>query len=350
MRKILHNTNLGIPILMRIAVPILMIACMVSCAIQDKSLTTVKIGEKIIAPKAQECGKCHIEIYEEWKGSKHALTYTSKTYRNKSLEYEANMCLPCHVPDSIFNEKIGPRRFYREEGVTCLACHLFEKKHHGPFSDMKAPHAVKANPEFYYDSSLCGKCHVVTYESWLKTKERKTDIETCQECHMESIRRKMTQATGLISFIFVAQHKEHDMRRHNFSVNLQRAKKAVKINISSIPPDKDSSGTSDVYKLTVQNLLPHTIPTGDHGFRKATLGLEFIDLVGNQSAPRIVYEFYKDEDHDTYLRVGETISITLPEVKGQKLKGGDRIRVFLKRVNQDGNELFTIADEMLTLS
>ena len=48
-----------------------------SCSIQDSSLTTVEI----LSPTAEKCGGCHVDIFNEWKSSKHASINWKNTWR-----------------------------------------------------------------------------------------------------------------------------------------------------------------------------------------------------------------------------------------------------------------------------
>jgi len=93
--------------------------------------------------KAEECGRCHEEIYREWKSSIHAQAFNDPFFqaywkRDKNIW----VCLNCHTPlenqqptlvqdiprgrvekaFEIPNYRYDPE--YQQEGVTCAACHV----------------------------------------------------------------------------------------------------------------------------------------------------------------------------------------------------------------------------------
>jgi hypothetical protein len=143
----------------------------------------------------------------------------------------------------------------------------------GPTEDTAEvlPHPVVVDKNFHRDSSICGKCHVGTYE---ETKEF-SDAKSCQECHMQAVRRKNTQSTDLLSKILVAFENEVDGRRHDFS--LER---------NEFPDDaitvKAFRNSKSRKQLTVEvtNSTPHNIPTGDFGVRTVVLNLVVKDGAG----------------------------------------------------------------------
>lgn len=316
-----------------------------SCAFHDEALTTVEIR----APTAAECGECHVEIYEEWRSSKHAAAFANESFKELTLDYQVEACLPCHIPETVATEgkQIRARHYYRDEGVTCIACHLIDGEHHGPFfsSGMTTPHATQADPDFYFEADLCGTCHRGTFRSWSTARERDGSVRTCQQCHMAPVRRKLTQATGLVSGVFVALHDEFDLRRHTFDARIVPEVDAVGFAV------KYDAGSSERGWITVTNLLPHPIPTGDYGFRRALLTVTFTGLDGPQ------IEILKEElvkDLGTQLDPGGSISVALPDLggarsaksrsaKSRSAKSG-LFHLRLTRVDQQGREVTCVAD------
>lgn len=316
-------------------------ACLLSCSIQDESLTTVKIQ----APTAAECGGCHVAIYEEWRASKHAEAYTNGKFREQTFDHRIEACLPCHIPETVFlkGKPVRSRHFYREEGVTCIACHLVEGEHHGPFFPAAfTPHGAQADPDFYFDAALCGTCHQGTYETWSRSRELDPECRTCQECHMARVRRKITQATGLGSSIIVALHDEHDLRKHTFDARILPEEVPVEVRIRAVESAPFTAGRSAAYEVTVENRLPHAIPTGSYGYRRAVLLVEWAGLEAGQS-PGLVREFYRDLD--THLKPGEACTVTLTAEEPAVLEKAAGIRVRLERVRQGGGEVSMILDE-----
>ncbi len=93
---------------------------------------------------AQECRLCHMEIYEQWKGSMHARSTaledpihrafykkvvgdpTKEGVRMKNGKYP--VCLKCHAPNAAQDgkTKLDAMPAY-SEGVNCLVCHRLKK-------------------------------------------------------------------------------------------------------------------------------------------------------------------------------------------------------------------------------
>ena len=321
------------PAMLRTA-PFVLLFWLASCSFQDESLVTVEMK----APTAEECGGCHVAIYEEWTDSKHAGAFTSDAFREQTFDHQVTACLPCHVPETVATggEPVRARSYFRSEGVSCIACHLVEGEHHGPFfTGLGTPHATKADPDFFFDAALCGTCHAGTYGTWQSSRRLDAEIKTCQQCHMGAVRRKMTQATGILSEVIVALHEEQDLRRHTFDAALLPEEDAVKVAL------RDGGAA-----VAVTNLLPHSSPTGDFGFRKVLLTVDALGADG-ASAGRTVRALFKDLD--TELEPSATLTVPVPAEDGAPASGLRAVRVALRRVDRAGTVLFTICDEVFEL-
>lgn len=234
-----------------VALPVI---CLVGCA-SFEHLTAS--GDQFA--HAKECGKCHVAIYREWSQSDHAKAFVNPHFRKATNDYAFESCIGCHAPKpGSTGEVPAARATDREDGVTCVSCHLKEGKLAGPITPTGAikPHPIEVDEEFYRSSAICGRCHEGTQQEWNSVKAPK---KTCQQCHMQPVTRKVTQATGGMSDIIVAFEKEGRLRQHDFSVS------------GDYLPGKIVSVTakSKGALLTIQitNNLPHNLPTGDFGFR-----------------------------------------------------------------------------------
>ncbi|MFC1793383.1 multiheme c-type cytochrome [Planctomycetota bacterium] len=211
-------------------------------------------------PRAKQCGKCHVEIFQEWSVSDHATAYVNPHYRQMTDDYKFDDCLSCHVPMPTVSDKLPmARSIHRSEGVTCVSCHLEQGKLSGPIEPTGkfAPHPIGVRPEFYNDSIICGGCHEGTFVEWKSVES--LDKKTCQHCHMSPVRRKVTQATGGLSNVIVSFEKETALKRHDFTIlAAAQAEKTVSFEVRR-------SG-SDI-ELVMMNNLPHALPTGDFGYR-----------------------------------------------------------------------------------
>jgi hypothetical protein len=231
-----------------------------------KHLTTVT--DRI--PKAKECSECHVAIYQEWAQSDHAKAYVNPEFRRATNDYAFESCLSCHAPEpSATSQAPRLRASDREEGITCVCCHLDQGRLTGPIepTGKVKPHPVGVRPEFYRSSGICGACHQGTFEEWNAAAGKK---EICQQCHMNIVVRKVTQPTEGISHMLVAIEKTAILRRHDFPI----LGDYIRDKILTVRGQKKDS----VLTLRVTNNLPHALPTGDFGFR--VLDLEVIGVDG----------------------------------------------------------------------
>jgi len=181
------------------------------------------VPEGIPSLKAQDCGLCHIEIYQEWQQTLHASAYHDP-YFQAYLKKDKNdpTCLVCHTPlenqaEYILSANKGdfnqlsqqPNKKFdpalRDEGVTCVACHVRDGIVYGPYptETMDAPHPVGYDKKFT-SKSICLQCHQVPAKSFSLLKEGicSTGVEAqqgpwaeagyiCQNCHMPEINRPL---------------------------------------------------------------------------------------------------------------------------------------------------------------
>ncbi len=216
-------------------------------------------------PAAEDCGECHVAIYDEFRASSHADAWVGPGFLDATADHAIKDCLGCHAPESIYTD--GPpvlRATRREEGVTCLSCHFDGGAMVGPedSSALAEPHPVLVGRAIYRSSLLCGKCHEGTYREWQEATD--PDGETCQDCHMERVTRTSTQATSAISTVLVAFEDEFEGRRHTFHVPLGGTiDDAVSAVIDDVRRDEETTRCD----LILTNDLPHLMPTGDFGFR-----------------------------------------------------------------------------------
>jgi len=224
-------------------------------------------------PRAAVCGECHPEIHREWSGSRHAHAYANAPFRNATNDYRFGLCLGCHAPEPRLTPgRPAARSAQPEEGVTCVSCHLEEGKLTGPLksSGLVAPHAVNVTEARYKDSRFCGRCHEGTYAEWNATTMDKKP--TCQECHMPRVKRKVTQATGLLSRPLVALEREEWLKRHLFITNPQE--------LDRPPFSVEAKRDGETVTVTIKNHVPHLVPTGDFGLRVAVLEAFAVDAKG----------------------------------------------------------------------
>jgi hypothetical protein len=225
-------------------------------------------------PRAKQCGKCHVEIFQEWSRSDHATAYVNPHFSQATDDYAFEDCLSCHVPQPNVSDKPPIARWvHRTEGVTCVSCHLEQGKLSGPIEPTGkiAPHPIGVKPEFYNNSIICGHCHEGTFAEWKSAADR--EKKPCQHCHMSPVKRKVTQATGGFSNVIVSFEKEVAQKRHDFAI--------LATGSVEQPASFEAQRSGSDVVLVLRNNLPHSLPTGDFGFRVLLLKIFTVSPQGN---------------------------------------------------------------------
>lgn len=208
-------------------------------------------------PKADYCGRCHAEAYNQWRQSLHAASFRTPFYRTsvnilrdtKGIEFTRH-CDSCHSPIGIVTGALTKNphvdRSFDQDGLTCTTCHSIQKvqstlgngsyvmgvpsvmvDESGNRIPGEAPDAeIRAHPErhakavmqdFYRTPEFCSACHKAnmpnqlndykwirafdTYDEWQNSKFSKrnpltfysADIQTCQNCHMGRVIPKLRE-------------------------------------------------------------------------------------------------------------------------------------------------------------
>jgi hypothetical protein len=235
--------------------------------------------------RADSCGQCHQEIYEEWKASIHAHAYVDpffQAYWRK--DQHIWICLNCHSPLENQQPKLitgiiddnaerpiaepNPRydADYQQEGITCATCHVRDGVILGPYDDAVAPHPTRYDPRFR-STEICYTCHQVksgplqfynggpcaTFFEFEGGPYAKRGY-ICQTCHMPEIERPI--ATGGP----IRKGRQHLWHGGHSPEMIQRALQA-----ELIPPASPvGSGDEARFILNVTNGgAGHSIPTGD---------------------------------------------------------------------------------------
>lgn len=250
-----------------------------SCSL-DPYADLTEIDQVARSPRASDCGACHVDIYREFAESRHATAFIDPAFLEATANHTFTDCLGCHAPASIYVAGIPElRTLYREEGVTCVACHFDGEALAGPapHSALLTPHPTAEERPLYRFSELCGKCHEGTFREWRESPSPPVEAKrTCQECHMRPVERKLTQATDIVSSMLVAYEDRFNGRAHTFRVDaiegLDGAFEARWI------PDASDSTTG---AIEVVSRVPHLVPTGDFGFRRVEVIVETLDADRN---------------------------------------------------------------------
>lgn len=159
------------------------------------------------------CIDCHLDRYEEWRRSMHALSVSDpifeaayiKAFRSepKFREY----CLTCHSPSTVTTKDFNLAKSISIEGVTCSFCHavtgvnnnsytIQNNQIFGPYTDSKTDAHASAYSPLLTKSEFCAGCHEFsmngvpiseTYSEW-KEGPYAAEGKQCQDCHMEAVR------------------------------------------------------------------------------------------------------------------------------------------------------------------
>ncbi len=236
--------------------------------------------------RAESCGACHREIYEEWKTSIHAQAYDDPFFQAYwKKDKHIWVCLNCHTP--LENQqptliKDIPRgrvekavqepnpRYdpaYQREAITCAVCHVRDGVIRGPYEDSAAPHPTQFDPAFR-TAQTCYRCHNVVsgpaqfynvgpcgtyaeYEGKFFMQERGY---ICQSCHMPEIDRPVAVGGP------IRRGRRH-LWRGGHDPDMIKQAIAVEVKADPVTPAPRSTVA---FTLTVLNAgAGHKIPTGD---------------------------------------------------------------------------------------
>lgn len=201
--------------------------------------------------RAETCGGCHTEIYEEWRISTHRRAWTqdaqfqaelakSRSENNPDSDDDVGwMCVNCHTPlesqlerlvvgleggaveKPIYIDNPNYDRALQLEAITCATCHVRDGAVLGPDGDTDAPHAVRKAPALL-SVDVCTRCHqaraefrhialACVFDTGGEWQRGPYDDQgrTCQSCHMPEVTRPL-----------MAGFPERKTRRHWFGGSL----------------------------------------------------------------------------------------------------------------------------------
>ncbi len=251
--------------------------------------------------RAEQCGTCHREFYDEWKTSYHAQAYVDpffQAYWRK--DDHIWICLNCHAPMEpqqpwliqgleggkvhrpikVQNPNYDPE--FQMEGITCAACHVRDGVIEGPFGDTEAPHPTRYSPRFR-STDICFTCHQVpsgpfqfydggpcsTFPEFEAGPYAKSGM-ICQDCHMPAVERALVPGGP------VRSTRKHLWQGGHFP---EMIRQAVTVRVAA---DRQvfEAGQGIRWTLTFTNSgAGHKIPTGDPD-RYFTIRFEVVDESG----------------------------------------------------------------------
>ncbi|MFZ5480679.1 MAG: hypothetical protein ACOZNI_28210 [Myxococcota bacterium] len=287
----------------------------------------------LVGLSAETCAACHVEIAAEWRASRMSRAWTDPVFQ---ADWAANgrlyACLYCHTPMVEQRDErvtglasLRPLRgagepnptfdaSLREEGVTCVACHLAGEAIAGPHG-LAAPHAT-VRVEGFAGAERCVGCHQVdgpplsrlrrpiadTHGEWEGWRAATGRSETCTDCHMEAVERPL-----------VAGGPARPGRRHTFHGAWSDAMVRAGVEVRA-----------EAGAVVLVNLAGHNTPTADPARAVEVTGTWPDGTERTTWIERVVALPEMVERSDTTLRPGETRAVALP--------GATRARVVFHRL------------------
>lgn len=269
-------------------------------------------AQAAVFASSQTCGTCHLEIYNSWKNSLHALSLKDPVFDAAYTEaYRASqgkvktLCLRCHAPTALLTKDYDLMLPITQEGITCDFCHSVSQLNlaepASPF--LMKPGPVKWGPlkraistpahssqyaDYFEKADLCAACHeykneqgvtiLGTYSEW-KEGPYSAEGKPCQDCHMPrtpvKVAGKMGESRGYINLHTIAGGH-----------SVEQLRKTVRLQVEEV---KRSQDTLNV-KVRVTNLgAGHMVPTGIPS-RRVTLRVEVETSQGQVSAQEVIYQ------------------------------------------------------------
>lgn len=260
-----------------------------------------QIPNGLTSLSAESCGKCHTDIYNEWKTSIHSQAHVDPFYqaywkKDKNIWICANCHTPLqnqqpliiaelkggkvHKPVTQPNPQYDPK--LQKEGINCAGCHVRDGVIYGPYKDADAPHPTGYDPK-YRSTEICYWCHQVpsgpfqfynggpcaTFFEFEDGPYAKQGY-TCQTCHMPAARRPAANGGP------VRDTRQHLWRGGHFP---EMIKQALQVRLKG-PKAGWQPGDDVTFTTTLTNGgAGHKIPTGDPD-RHFTVTFEELDENG----------------------------------------------------------------------
>jgi hypothetical protein len=218
-------------------------------------------GGRPVFESAAECGKCHEEIYEEWKASYHGQAMSDPLFLELSEGLRQEECIRCHAPvplrEADFETPLA-RTHRREDAISCLSCHQSGGNVAGPSTGLTGACLPVHDPAQRDPIKMCFGCHDQhkTGEEWLAgpyspdaAEPREVPVRTCLDCHMEEVERPLVKG-GL----------PRKGRRHTWpgGHDMTQLKKAATLEVETSPLE---GGGVRVRTFVTNVGAGHNIPT-----------------------------------------------------------------------------------------
>jgi nitrate/TMAO reductase-like tetraheme cytochrome c subunit len=318
---------------------IVMIACALAAALGCRYQRDVAREAPPTPPSTKSCEKCHAEVYAEWEDSPHAHALSPR-FTVLTNGAKISRCNACHIPTSAVPGSPPPmeRYYQRDTGVNCVTCHYWKGMYLGPYGKRRAPHPVLKMTGLYEKSEFCGTCHRGAFEEW-NAAPALAKARQCQQCHLPRVTRKVERRT-LVSF----SRRIYQARSHNAGLYAVAGfPDAVRLTV--LRGDRLTSAPSIIVR--VENRLPHSIPTGDYGYRKGVMQVTLVRDDGTTVPAAREQTFFR------------SLGTALPSLKEKQFDftfaadaptTPSAVAVTLYRVSAEGANKITIAEQNIPFS
>jgi len=232
---------------------------------------------------SESCAECHLDIYNKWKDSIHAMSVNDPIFYTSYIEAYTissgrakTLCLKCHSPTVPATKDYELKNRLSREGVNCDFCHtlkgvkLNDRKDpfirdigavkRGPLESAKVEGHKTVYSNLHLSSELCAACHeyvsdnglsiMGTYSEW-KASSYAAEGKQCQDCHMPRIEGGISKTSNRKSVI-----NDHNLQGGHSIVQL---KKTLIVKIKEVKRLKDGVSVS----VSIENAgSGHMVPTG----------------------------------------------------------------------------------------
>ncbi len=291
-----------------------------------------RVKSKETYASALTCGGCHLDIYNSWKNSLHAMSVTDPIYQAAYMQaYLASQgkvktfCTRCHAPTTMVSKDFDMVRSITREGITCDFCHTVSKvdlhRAANPFSLKPGPvkrgssRVVVATPahkvqyaDFLKKSEFCGACHQYTNRHGIAVLDTLNEWRNgpysregkpCQSCHFSNL---------------------HDIAAGRSQEQLQKTVKLQLVKVERV-------GDAVKVRVELTNVgAAHMVPTGMPN-RRIILKLILTTAGGQVLTQELHYErVLADADGNTALGAERIFTDAARMVKDNRLAPRERRR------------------------
>ena len=311
--------------------------------------------------KPSTCSGCHKEIYNEWKQTLMAKSYTHPwdqvEYFKLALPHSEELdkvagvkagCIGCHSPLAFLTGDIPPQPAEKNtranEGVSCEICHYItgstEKEPYnfsfivepgrtkfGNRDDARSPAHKTAFSQFMRTSEFCATCHdeQSPYGAWVKSTYREwkagpyaKEGTRCHDCHMHYAPGKSASMGK----------RRDNIAHHTFhgSHSRTKLKGAVDLSLYTNKTELQPGESLKLKAVLFNGKVGHMIPSGSSEERMLWLEVWAIDSNGESYLLQVNEKGFPGEEYTisdpnaiAYQAMGEIMK--LKDYKGLKRDG-----------------------------